>query len=85
MKRVGMGWLAMVVRAIYENGQLRLLDKVDLQEGQEVTINIEAVSETNDDPLDRVLGAFDDEITDLSTTVSQTLKARFGKHDDHTG
>ncbi len=28
------------VRAIYENGQLRLLDPVDLQEGQEIYVTI---------------------------------------------
>lgn len=44
----------MVVRAIYENGQLRLLDKVDLYEGQEVTINIDGMSER--ERLKAVLG-----------------------------
>ena len=33
------------VRAIYENGQLRLLDPVELIEGQQVSINIEALTE----------------------------------------
>lgn len=46
--------MALPVRAIYENGQLRLLDPVDLREGQTVTVNIEPVSEQN--ALRAVLG-----------------------------
>lgn len=33
------------VRAIYENGHLRLLDPVSLEAGQQVTITIEPVTE----------------------------------------
>jgi predicted DNA-binding antitoxin AbrB/MazE fold protein len=28
------------IRAIYQNGQLRLLDPIDLQEGEEVSVQI---------------------------------------------
>lgn len=37
--------MATRIRAIYESGQLRLLDKVDLAEGQEVEISIQSVDE----------------------------------------
>jgi predicted DNA-binding antitoxin AbrB/MazE fold protein len=38
--------MALSVRAIYENGHLRLLDPVDLPEGQQVRIiNLEIVSD----------------------------------------
>lgn len=33
--------MMVAVRAIYENGNLRLLDPVDLQPGQQVVINVE--------------------------------------------
>jgi predicted DNA-binding antitoxin AbrB/MazE fold protein len=33
------------VRAVYENGHLRLLDPVELAEGQQVTVQIEATDE----------------------------------------
>lgn len=39
-------------RAIYENGVLRLLDHVDLQEGQEVQVVVEA---PESDPLRELL------------------------------
>jgi predicted DNA-binding antitoxin AbrB/MazE fold protein len=36
------------VRAIYENGQLRLLDPVELNDGQHVLVFIERSAEQND-------------------------------------
>jgi predicted DNA-binding antitoxin AbrB/MazE fold protein len=46
--------MAFAVRAVYENGQLRLLDPVDLQEGQEVTVSIDAFNER--EHLKQILG-----------------------------
>lgn len=34
-----------VVRAVYENGQLRLLDPLDLHEGEEVRLQVETLTE----------------------------------------
>ncbi|MBZ0305341.1 MAG: antitoxin family protein [Anaerolineae bacterium] len=39
--------MATRIRAIYESGQLRLLDKVDLAEGQEVEISIQVSNESD--------------------------------------
>jgi hypothetical protein len=33
------------------------------------------------DPIDNFIGAFDDEVTDLSTTVRETLRQKFTDHD----
>jgi predicted DNA-binding antitoxin AbrB/MazE fold protein len=37
--------MALKIRAVYENGHLRPLDPIDLQEGQQVTVNIVQESE----------------------------------------
>jgi predicted DNA-binding antitoxin AbrB/MazE fold protein len=37
--------MALKIRAIYENGQIKLLNPVELHEGQELTVNVEQVSE----------------------------------------
>jgi predicted DNA-binding antitoxin AbrB/MazE fold protein len=37
--------MALKIRAIYENGQIKLLDPVELHEGQQLTVNVEQVSE----------------------------------------
>jgi predicted DNA-binding antitoxin AbrB/MazE fold protein len=37
----------MVIRAVYENGSLRLLDPVTLTPGQQVTVTIEPLTEQN--------------------------------------
>lgn len=42
------------VRAIYENGKLRLLDKIELEEGQELEVTLEVVP--SNEPWERVFG-----------------------------
>lgn len=37
---------------------------------------------TNGDPIDKFIGAFDDDVTDLSTTVRQTLQQKFKTDND---
>jgi len=46
--------MALKIRAIYQNGQIKLLDPVDLQEGQQMTISIETISD--DEALRAALG-----------------------------
>lgn len=46
--------MALSVRAIYENGMLRLLEPLNLAEGQEVQINLNLTSEQ--DELRAILG-----------------------------
>jgi predicted DNA-binding antitoxin AbrB/MazE fold protein len=45
IKSPGINTMTVPVRAVYENGHLRLLDPVDLQEGQQVSVNIAPVDE----------------------------------------
>jgi len=40
-----------------------------------------ASGEAPKDPLDNFIGAFDDDVTDLSTTVRETLRQKFTDHD----
>jgi hypothetical protein len=40
-----------------------------------------ASGEAPKDPVDNFIGAFDDEVTDLSTTVRETLHQKFTDHD----
>jgi predicted DNA-binding antitoxin AbrB/MazE fold protein len=40
--------MALYVRAIYENGMLRLLEPIDLAEGQEVQVNVNATNEKDE-------------------------------------
>jgi predicted DNA-binding antitoxin AbrB/MazE fold protein len=37
--------MALKIRAVYEDGQIKLLDSVELQEGQQLTISLEKQSE----------------------------------------
>lgn len=37
--------MALKIRAIYEDGKIKLLDPVELAEGQQITISIEPVNE----------------------------------------
>jgi predicted DNA-binding antitoxin AbrB/MazE fold protein len=37
--------MALTIRAVYQEGQLRLLDPVDLPEGQQVKISIETMTD----------------------------------------
>ena len=46
--------MALELRAVYENGHLRLLDPVDLPDGQAVKISLETMTER--DVLKAVLG-----------------------------
>lgn len=54
--------MALVIRAVYEQGRLRPLDPVDLVEGQQVTVRIErqAEREAIDAVLQGVLVEFPD-------------------------
>ncbi len=46
--------MALKIRAEYRNGQIRLLDPVDLEEGQQLTISVEPV--TDREKLKAILG-----------------------------
>ena len=46
--------MALKIRAIYENGQIKLLDPVELHEGQQLTISVEPVSD--DEAIRAALG-----------------------------
>lgn len=46
--------MALTIRAIYQSGQLRLLDPVELDEGQQVEVTIRSVDD--DEALRLVLG-----------------------------
>ena len=46
--------MALKIRAEYRDGKIKLLDPVDLEEGQQLTINIEPVS--NDEAIRAALG-----------------------------
>lgn len=37
--------MALKIRAVYENGRIKLLDPVELHEGQQLTISVEPVSD----------------------------------------
>jgi predicted DNA-binding antitoxin AbrB/MazE fold protein len=70
------------IRAIYENGKLRLLDPVELQEGQEVKITIvqkEVTTQTNYGK--RKLELFQDEIW-MSEDFDKPLPDSFWLGDD---
>ena len=46
--------MRLVIRAEYRGGQIHLLEPVALQEGQQLTINVETI--TDDDALRAALG-----------------------------
>ncbi|MEO8612723.1 MAG: antitoxin family protein [Chloroflexota bacterium] len=46
--------MALKIRAEYRDGQIKLLDPVDLEEGQQLTISVEAV--TDREKLKAILG-----------------------------
>jgi predicted DNA-binding antitoxin AbrB/MazE fold protein len=46
--------MALKIRAVYQDGQIKLLDPVELHEGQQMTINVEPVSE--DEAIRAALG-----------------------------
>lgn len=46
--------MALKIRVAYQDGQIKLLDPVELQEGQQMTINIEPVSD--DEAIRAALG-----------------------------
>lgn len=46
--------MALKIRAVYQDGQIKLLDPVELQEGQQMTINVEPVNER--EKLKAILG-----------------------------
>jgi len=46
--------MALKIRAVYENGQIKLLDPVDLREGQHLTVSVEPVDER--EQLKAILG-----------------------------
>lgn len=54
------------IRAVYEHGQLRLLDRVDLQEGQQVHIEIMSEREA-------ILAALDDLIMPQSDEILENI------------
>jgi predicted DNA-binding antitoxin AbrB/MazE fold protein len=37
--------MALKIRAVYQDGEIKLLDPVELQEGQQMTISVEPVNE----------------------------------------
>lgn len=37
--------MALKIRAVYEDGQIKLLDPIELQEGQHLTISVETVNQ----------------------------------------
>jgi hypothetical protein len=49
----------------------------ELRDGYEQRVSNQAPK----DPLDDFIGAFDDDVTDLSTTVRETLHRKFTGHD----
>lgn len=46
--------MALKIRAVYENGQIKLLDPVELREGQPLTVSVEPVSD--DEAIRAALG-----------------------------
>ena len=75
--------MALKIRAIYRDGQIRLLDPVELHEGQQMTINIEPISEN--EALRTVLGDsvqwpdpnYDEDawVEDMAEELAQKLSA----------
>lgn len=46
--------MALKIRAVYQDGQIKLLDPIELHEGQQMTINVEPISE--DEAIRAALG-----------------------------
>ncbi len=46
--------MALKIRAIYQDGQIKLLDPIKLEEGQQMTINVEPISD--DEAIRAALG-----------------------------
>ena len=57
------------VRAICRNGQFRLLDPVDLPEGQEVQLQILETPISVQDPIGDVLARFEEDDADIDEDV----------------
>lgn len=57
------------IRAIYEDGKLRLLDPIILKEGQRVDIQLELSAETEHDMLKKVLLDLDIQWADPAAIV----------------
>lgn len=51
---------------------------------RELLDEYEARQKQTHDPIEDFIGAFDDDVTDLSTTVRETLHRKFRQDDDST-
>ena len=62
------------IRAIYEEGKLRLLDPIALQEGQRVDIQVDLNQSNERDLLQNALADLDIQWADPSTTVDDDIR-----------
>lgn len=60
-----------LVRAIYQNGNLQLLDDVELKEGQEVQLHIVEKQITTRELLGDLLATFDFDVEDFDEEATQ--------------
>ena len=74
--------MVLTVRAVYESGNLRLLDEVELDEGQSVTLTIKLNSEDIDperattiSELNSWLPTDREEVKEQEETLKQLMKA----------
>lgn len=70
------------VRAIYEDGVLRLLEPIALPDGSEVEVEIHAASGTTGEAtgaLARFIGAGRSGRSDISERIEELLRAGFGR------
>ena len=60
-----------LLRAIYQDGNLHLLDKVDLEEGQEIQLQIVPKPNTTRELIGDLLATFDVEMEDIDEEALQ--------------
>ncbi len=60
-----------LVRAIYQNGNLQLIDPVPLENGQEVQLHIVERPITTQELLDGLLATFDFDVEDFDEEATQ--------------
>jgi predicted DNA-binding antitoxin AbrB/MazE fold protein len=70
--------MALDIPAIYENGQLRLLEPVDLAEGERVTVKILTINE-EDEALRKALGGLVAQWPDTGDDSDAYLEERLKK------
>lgn len=62
----------MLVRAIYQNGNLRLLDEVELKDGQEVQLQIVEKPTSTQELISDLLATFDYELDNFDEEAIQS-------------